>query len=315
MRTIISALCLLLIPGFAHAAEYDSYWGGGSGNWTDLSHWSTPAYPNNGTDNYNVFIGDLPANPTVTLNTNITVNRLDNWERLNVKNYSLTLENLLGVNNYSILYMLNGTLNGNVGNTSLLQVDGGGYYYQKTSTVSGALTNDGQVNLTSYGRLNYSGGSIGGAGTVAVPSTNRLNLVNDTDIGNNTINLSGGVFAADNGFSNSGSGKVTGYGTVRGALNGVVVATGNLDFETNSSVGTSGLLRAANGGYVDMKDRTIINNGQVIVENSGRIYLNNSNLNGSGGGSTAVQTGGQLQVDGGGYYQQKTSTVSGALTN
>jgi len=186
IKCLVITLCLLLLPGLAQAAEYDSEWLGGSGGWTDASHWSTGDYPHNNGDSYNVYILDTASNPTVTLNTDITVNLLENYEYFRVVGHTFGLATAPGLSNTGTLFLQNGIVNGNVTNNNDLRVHGYSSGASYWSYLSGGLVNDGTIQLQSYGRFSYDGTAITGAGAVNVPSASTFKLVNDTNLGDNT---------------------------------------------------------------------------------------------------------------------------------
>lgn len=69
-----------------------AHWVGGSGNWSDASHWDIGRVPNNGDgDTFTVVIDLAGSNPTITSNQNVTITSLQSTEALVISGGSFTV--------------------------------------------------------------------------------------------------------------------------------------------------------------------------------------------------------------------------------
>ncbi|MCY2986897.1 MAG: hypothetical protein NTY19_03405, partial [Planctomycetota bacterium] len=119
-----------------------AHWQGGSGNWSDLTHWDIGVVPNNvGSKTYSAII-DLPASdPTVTVDMAVTISGLSNSEVVNVASAkSLTVSGI--VTNTGDLTAAGGTLRfsgATVTNAARTIVADGGIVEIKDSTIDGGV--------------------------------------------------------------------------------------------------------------------------------------------------------------------------------
>ncbi|MEW5804749.1 MAG: PEP-CTERM sorting domain-containing protein, partial [bacterium] len=188
-----------------------------------------------------------------------------------------------------------------------------------TSTINGGLTNDGQINLNrvSYyggnGNLAYTGGDLEGSGDINVSSNAILTLTNNPDLHNNTVHLNGGVLRAPNGYT---GGETIGYGKVKGTLGGPIsVSDGTMMFEdTSTTISSTGTMDVTGTGTLSMNNNTLVNNGQLNIKSGGKLEMKQSAIDNTGGGTTTVESGGIMNINGSGSTSY-TSTINGGLTN
>ena len=138
-------------------------------------------------------------------------------------------------------------------------------------TISGAVTNTGNVSLTvaGTGNTNISGG-IGGTGAL-------------TNIGSGTLNVSGSVVDTG-GIANSGGGTVTISGAVSG--NGAFTNYGSGTFTVSGNISNSGLTTNGSGAFT--LSGVISGSGAFTTKGSGTVTLSASNTY---SGSTTLDAG------------------------
>ena len=123
-------------PGLDDVAATTARWIGGSGNWSDPTHWDTPVVPNNsGSNTYNVVIDLAGSNPTITVDLDVTVDHLIDSEAVTIVGGQMTVKSGME---------LNGTL-------TLGTVLPGDLCFQGTQS----LTGTGEVTFTDPGGSLY----------------------------------------------------------------------------------------------------------------------------------------------------------------
>jgi exo-beta-1,3-glucanase (GH17 family) len=174
-------------------------WIGGSGNWSDPTHWDIGVVPNNsGSTSYAVII-DLPSmNVTVTIDQTITVDSLTNAETIVVANGSSTIST--SVNNRGTIQLTNS-------NASL--------------TVSGTVANTGDISATA-GIFRFSNATVSNAGRTITAdggiveiagSTHNGGVLRATDNANSFVQFSGDVTLNNVTWVDPGAGVFRIYGT------------------------------------------------------------------------------------------------------
>jgi hypothetical protein len=139
-----------------------AHWIGGSGNWSDPTHWDIGAVPNNsGGTTYAVVI-DLPAsNPVVTIDQGVTVNSLINTETILVGAGVTTVAN-------------------QVDNSGVIQVTGS----SAGLTLSGTVANTGDASAIA-GNLRFSSATVANTGRTITADGGTVEIKNSTISGGN----------------------------------------------------------------------------------------------------------------------------------
>ncbi len=332
MRLISVLFVWMCLCGAATAqTEYDAIWTNGTtGDWDVAGNWSTSAFPNNGTDTYNVIIDSNGGqNSTVTLNTNVAINDL-----------TIDLGDSLIQNNASSL-----TLNGYVTNNGIINLNS---IDSRTYLIAsgGAVTLSGAGDLVLGGNvLNYliqSGGgsfindvnhTIRGYGRLITPIENRNRIIADNgNLGinstitnateNDTIEVTAGntlgigpSASITGGQVNADGGTLDVYGTISGgqvnAFSGSTVNLGNdgtindtLNIDADSVVNVVAV--GSDSGYlhdaINNEGTFNVNNASTLCSNDGTIYTNNGviNLNSTGDDTSLTASDGMVTLSGSG---------------
>ncbi len=283
-----------LLEQFEQRVLLASQWLGGSGDWTDASHWSTGRLPGSNDD---VVIDD---GATVAFNTSAEVHSLvvGSTSGLNLAGGGLTLDNASS---------LQGSLTWSAGNLA-----GSGVL---TITSTGTLTISGQGRL--FSTINNSG---------TIEQTSPSNLLMSNGVINNE---QGGTydFAADSGLQPFfGGSTLNNFGTVKksvGSPNSGTTISGTFDNEATSAMvevdqgvlnlagGSSqgGTFNVASGAVLDLtggSDNTY--GGTYTGTGQGVVRLQNGTLHVAPSGATFNFPGTLLQWSGG-------NLVDNTLTN
>lgn len=293
MRMFISATGAVLLSASAMGAVIDSSWiGRNLGNWSVSTNWSPTGVPNDGANQYHVFI--TPRNP-VTVNMDVTVG---------VQSITLASDNILNVLNAQAPVINGGVVN-NDGTIQLLTTGNNtDLRLNSDTTMSGSgqfVFGGGPARL--YGinatrRLTNAGGhAIRGVGQLglnnALALTNSslieadvsggvldVNMVGSDNFNTGTfravdggilavadtvLNSTGGLFVAEPGSEVHFNGSTITGGTIDTNGSGVARATGTSTF---NSITNTGLL-VTNNAVAPVWTGTIVNNGTLALNGGG----------------------------------------------
>ena len=145
-----------------------AHWIGGSGNWSDPTHWDIGAMPNNtGSTTYSVVI-DLPAsNLVITIDQGVTINSLVNTETILVGAGSTTVANQ--VNNGGVLQVVGSsaslTLSGTVANTGDASAIAGSLQFSSATVANTDRTITANGGVVQLSNSTLVGGSLSATGT------------------------------------------------------------------------------------------------------------------------------------------------------
>jgi hypothetical protein len=279
----LSFMVLLLLN---QAASADAIlWSGGSGNWSDPTHWNPNAVPDNGATRYQVTVNSGGAD-TVNLDLSPKVDSLlvgassgTNTSTLSITGQTLTLGDatvapVLRVNAKGIV---------NVGAGSSLAVD---------------LRAGNSITNPNTGAINLNGGSLALTGG----TSNAFTLT-----GTGATTLNGGTIKGSGAEALTIAGPVSGSGTIADLTS----------FKTQGSitVGSGKSLAVNNVGslILDGSSNSLTVNGGVVTT-SGSVLVNNASagLNLSNGGTVSI--GGALNLSAASYFGNG-ATLQGAGTS
>ena len=294
-----------------------AHWIGGSGNWSDPTHWDIGVVPNNSySKTYSVVI-DLPdSDPVIDVNQSITISGLITSEKIHI-NSGGTLVTSGDVANTGDLLAVGGTLrfsNATVTNTGHTITADGGIVELKSSTINGGslLATD---NAKSF--VQFSGGATLNGVTWEDPGAGQFRIYSATaqllgdyathlpagytlvvDSGGQ-LNLPGGVFTNDgtivvrgvglylaSATTLAGSGSVYNSGGKISGAAGVTMTVGSDETihgygEIQVDVVNNGRIQAdQNGSTLRFLNATVSNVDHTITADGGIVELKNSTING-----------------------------------
>ena len=290
-------------------ANIVAHWIGGSGNWSDTSHWDIGAVPTNGGGNTYAVVIDVPAfNPVVIVDESIAINGLTNADVIHITTGTSTLSTSL-VNTGSIDVTAAGTLDltgaftaptfGSLAaNGGLITVSGtidlaGGVMPIAGTTgvwqLSGGTIKNGLVGAVGDTlALAGIGGTIDGVtinGNFTVTSSYQVTVKNGLTL-NGTATLGGGNAYGVLDFTGNqtlgGNGTVVFSGT--GLYDGVSLASGTLTIGSGITIhgqqGYVGYDFALGGTAANI---SVINRGTIQTDvNGGTITIDGNSWNNSG---------------------------------
>jgi YD repeat-containing protein len=156
--------------GAQPAAVLQARWVGGSGNWSDPTHWDIGVVPNDtATETYEVIL-DLADSPTITIDQDVSVTSLTNSETLVVDGVSLTIAQ-------------------QTDNSGSIQLAGAG----ARLNLSGTVHDTGEI-LASAGTLNLSDATVtvdGPTAQVTAAGAATLNSVDLYAVNGGVLSLAG----------------------------------------------------------------------------------------------------------------------------
>jgi hypothetical protein len=331
--TVVLCGFALLLPVAARAADVNSVWGGGTGNWSEAANWTpNTAYPNNGGLTYNARV----AAGTVTLTEPIVIQQYTNSGGTLTGDFPLTINELFTWSG--------GTISGNapidvMAGASL--VTGSKTLTSRTLNIAGGIANwgagtissgsgavisvqpgagfdaafDGTLNVNPAGTTTFSNegtfrktGGTGNAGTVINAILNNLP--------GGLVQVSSGVLNLNRGGASSGSFE-TAAGTTLSFSGGAHV------LDSSASVTGVGTNRVTTGS-LDVAGTYDIPTGSTVVS-GGSLTLTGpnpraGNLFMSGNGSVTFDSGSptaplaELRLGGGTLGGPDPLEVSGAMT-
>lgn len=280
---LAAVIVLAVGPVRAYAAQIDSVWSGGVGNWHLAGNWSPATIPtNNAMDTYNVLIdnSDTGNSSIVSLNLSAAIDNL-----------TLDLDDTLVIDNSRILTVVGGTGEGAILNSGLIMLNSTGSLSGITAS-AGPVTFSGSGTLMMSGNINNrligtSGGSfvnldnfIQGAGLIGVGVTDFSNAwtIQADEAAGITIDPSA------NPFVNTG--------TLR-AANGAT-----LRLQQGAFANDDGLIEVLNASRVDLTTATITG-GTISTTGSGLVRAVASSINVLAQGVTPVNNLGNIEVTNG----------------
>ncbi len=251
------SFAILIVAATVQAAPVNSDWvGGATGNWNDAANWSSPAFPNNGADNYSVTIDNTVTNVSVNLNVSATIDNLNvtSGDTLNFNNvFDLTIDGGNVINNGTV--NMNGvTSNSDFNFFNGANIAGNGELVLLDNTLNRILSDSGVIT-------HGAGHTIRGSGTVL---GNTGGMINDGII-RATGSVSLTLDPDANGFVNNGLLRGEGSG-------GLVLAPGSF---TN----TSGTIEALTGSRVDLGTNVSLIGGTLQSSGTGVIRVRGSGSN------------------------------------
>ena len=318
---------LLLFTLAAHAALKTNTWTGGSGSWTNASHWSLNVVPNNNNgsnDQYIVSIdqGNLAASAVVIdqfFNPTVNAVVLDANDRLMITNgVALTMTNgatlhgtvTLAADNFGAQLQFNGTTT--LGGTGQVVYGGSSPFNDMVYDPSGTLTI--APSITIHGRGGFLQGSssspVINQGTVYTDASNlTMNLLFVTNQGQVLASNTSSLYLYS--FTNSGTVTVAG-GTITldGPWSNSGVISGNLSFiEMNGAFNTPGGSFVNAGSTINING-TMINTNRTLAltATTGPWYLNGGAIQ---GGTFTASGGAELLIN---YGLLDGVTLNGPLT-
>ncbi len=233
IRMICATALIAITAGPSWGAAITATWTPGvTGNWNDGGSWTfgtppaTATFPSNGGgDSFNVLVDNGGAgNSTVSLNTNVTIDSL-------------------GVSGGDTVNFVNS--------------------FDMTVT-SGAITNNGAINVTSTGTAT----DLTLQGAAAINGTGTITLGNNGS--NRILGTLGNSITQGSGHTIQGAGSVL-IGTGGFVNQGTIVANQSTPLNISPGVegfdNTSGILRAENGGTLNLQSGTYANTGGTIEAN------------------------------------------------
>jgi len=306
LRRVGPAALFTLYASGASALPVLSTWTGGTtGAWEDAANWSSAAFPDNGTDTFDVEIdGGAAQNTTVTLSSHRLIDSLvvDAGDTLVLTDSTMleliddasgagtietqgtaafyTFGNLTGLTHTGT-----GTIDVTYGTVGGGFTQSEGFMFVRDATTSGLLTND--AVLTFLGNGSYEDTVLAGTGSIG---------------GDGTLTA---VTAADT-FTISGDQTVYSSGPV-----GPHIAGGRVDID--------GALRVADGSAIHFDNSVVGGTGILDTQGSGSAFVIGelTGLTHIGSGSVGLAAG----VVGGGFWNAdgfltaQDSMTTGLLTN
>jgi hypothetical protein len=266
--TALSAAIIASLPASLQAAQVESVWNGGAGNWGQGSNWDGAISPNNGVNGntYLVYIDrGNAATSSVTLDISPTIDglELDSADTLNIINSrALTILSVGGFLNNGQL-----TFNSSSDPTTL--------HFSGEQTITG----NGQVNFVSGGDnrittnntvlTNGAGHTIRGGGRLLNNSGGLINL------GTILLDQPGGMTVDPNGlgFVNSGTMRASGTGIF-------AFSAGTFTNNTTIEILTGSTLTLSGGVSIIGGTLTTAGTGQII-NTSGTNTFDGVTLNGT----------------------------------
>ena len=254
--------CLEILEARIAPALIVAQWIGGSGKWTDPTHWDIGVVPNNGGGNtYNAII-DLTLDPVVTVDQNITVSGLTNAESVTITAGTLAFASTLA-------------------NRGLIDVNG-----------TGKLNLGGSFTTADLGSI-----SSGGGGTVSILGT--LDNTNGTlafNVVTGSWQLTGGTIKAGTIAGSGGGASLSLPAFAAGTFDGVTLATdvtvhngGDLTVRNGLVLNNANLILASDGNStrVDFSGtQSLSGTGEVIL--GGTATANVLAVRGGGAAATAA---------------------------
>ncbi len=272
LRTLFAAA--LACHFFAHpapAADQTATWNNSTGNWSDVTRWSTnPLFPNNGNGG---FTFDAIINGGfATLDQNITIEAL-----------SIGGGNITGAAATNFTLALNGLFtwtSGTIGGPGTVDANGGITMSGSFAKTLGSGGNAGRT-LINDGVANFSGGpllisSSGGANPGSLFQNNgTFNALDNADISHNNFGGVAGTFANAGTFNKSGVGTTTDVGTLFNNTGTVNIDEGTLQLSGGGTstggtfaVDAAATLRFSSGTYSTNNTSAISGAGDVTFTNA-----------------------------------------------
>jgi hypothetical protein len=272
---VLAVLTAFMAAGNLFAAQINSNWVGGHGDWNVASNWSPAIVPDNGADTYAVTIDGSIETATAGFYDSFTITSLATYGDVHLERWEFGpiwgLTVLEGLNNYGSLHL--------------------------DVSIHGDVTNNPNAYLQFYTHINIYGDLINSANAVMEFQNIDMDVEGDGDGGkiinnglirgikngnpgeealfenNGSIELyGGGVSGAV--FDNNDIGKIKGFGYVSGdhlQNDGVIEASGDQLFLGSGSVTNTGLMKVNPGA-----DMFVTNLGFSFcdVNNEGEIEIN-----------------------------------------
>ncbi|QKS29606.1 MAG: tandem-95 repeat protein [Candidatus Accumulibacter similis] len=265
--------------GAQPAAVLLARWVGGSGNWSDPTHWDIGVAPNDtATETYEVIL-DLADSPTITIDQDVAVSSLSNSETLVIDGVSLTVAQ-------------------QTDNSGSIQLAGSGAQLN----LSGTVHNTGDV-LAGAGRLNLSDATVTVDGTTAQVTAAGAATLNSVDLyaanggvlsltgattftsraGGSTIQASGAASKVDLSGLTGLVGGSSGATQISAANGGHVALSGDVDGYTAWTLdGTGGTMDVS--GVTELADATVNVSGGAVLAFSAATTLARDSFTASTGG-------------------------------